>query len=472
MQMFVAGRWVDTKDKIEVRNPFDGSMIDTVPKAGPDDVERALAAAEEGARQMRSTTGYERYQMLHKASELMTDRRERLARLISSEEGKTLAEGASEVERAIETIVLSAEEAKRITGEILPLDGASSGRGKLGFTLRVPCGVVVAITPFNFPLNLVCHKVGPALAAGNAVILKPASDTPLSALSLVEILLEAGLPEMAISCLTGSGATIGDMLSADPRVRKITFTGSREIGEHICKTAGLKKVTMELGSNSPIVVLPDADLDLVADATAKTGYGNAGQVCISAQRVLAVGKVYDDLVGAIRKRVEKIRMGNQLEASTTMGPMIRASDADRVGKWIDEAVAGGARLVVGGKHQGTMHEPTLLADVTPEMRVSREELFGPAVAVMRASDIDEAIRLANDTPFGLSASVFTRDLEMALRFARDVHSGNLHINWGPQWRADLMPYGGLKQSGFGREGPRYAVEEMTETKTVVIHGLR
>jgi glyceraldehyde-3-phosphate dehydrogenase (NADP+) len=401
----------------------------------------------------------------------MRERQDDLGRTISLEEGKVLAEGLFEASRATETIDLSADEAKRLGGEVLPLDGAPGGAGKLGFTLRVPCGVVVAITPFNFPLNLVCHKVGPALAAGNAVVLKPASDTPLSALKMVEILLAAGLPPLAISCLTGSGGAIGDALCTDPRVRKISFTGSRDIGEHICRQAGIKRVTMELGSNSPLIVMNDADLSKVVEATVATGYANAGQVCISAQRVIALDKVYGDFVEQLRPRVAALTTGNPLEKSTKMGPMIREADAVRVGQWIDEAVSGGARLLTGGGRRGTLVEPTLLADVDPRMRISCDELFGPAVAVTRAGDIDQAIALANDSRYGLSAGIFTQNLDWALRFARQIDSGNIHINWGPQWRADLMPYGGLKDSGMGKEGPKYAIHEMTELKTVVIHGV-
>jgi acyl-CoA reductase-like NAD-dependent aldehyde dehydrogenase len=471
MKMFVAGQWVDGSQRWEVHNPFDGAVIDTVPRASADDVERALAAAVEGSKIMRATSGHDRAKILRKAADLVGQRAEKLGRLISSEEGKVLAEGLFEVSRARETLEVSAEEAKRLTGEVLPLDGAPGGAGKLGFTLRVPCGVVAAITPFNFPLNLVCHKVGPALAAGNAVILKPASDTPLSALSLVEILLEAGLPPLAISCLTGSGGAIGEMICSDPRVRKISFTGSRDVGERICKAAGIKRVTMELGSNSPIIVMPDADLTKVAEATVATGFSNAGQVCISAQRVIAMSGVYDELLRILRPKVEAITTGNQLDEKTKMGPMIRESDAARVEQWVDEAVAGGAKLVTGGKRRGTLYQPTVVADVDPQMRISRDELFGPAVAVTRAGSIDEAIRIANDTPYGLAAGIFTESLDSAMRFARQVESGNLHVNWGPQWRADLMPYGGLKDSGFGKEGPKYAVQEMTELKTVVIHGV-
>jgi glyceraldehyde-3-phosphate dehydrogenase (NADP+) len=471
MKMFVAGKWVDKSKQIEVRNPYDGSVVDTVPAADAGDVDAALAGAVEGAKVMRSLSGYERFEILRRAADLIGARSEKLGRLISNEEGKTLAEGVFEVSRARETMALSAEEAKRIGGEVLPVDGAPGVAGKLGFTLRVPCGVVAAITPFNFPLNLVCHKVGPALAAGNAVVVKPASDTPLSALALAEILLEAGLPPAGIACVTGSGGAIGDALAGDPRVRKISFTGSRDVGEHICKVAGLKRVTMELGSNSPIIVMPDADLDKVADATVATGYSNAGQVCISTQRVIGLAKVYGDLVDALAPKVAAIALGDPLDAKTRMGPMVRESDAKRVESWVEEAVGGGAKLVVGGKRRGATYEPTLLADVDPAMRVSREELFGPAVAVTRAESIEEAIRLANDSPYGLAAGIFTESITWAMQFARQVESGNLHINWGPQWRADLMPYGGLKESGFGKEGPKYAIAEMTELKTVIVHGV-
>lgn len=471
MKMFIGGEWVDKRARIEVRNPFDNSVIDTVPRAEADDVERALAGAVEGAAIMRRMSGYERARILRKAADLLGQRTEKLGRLISSEEGKVLAEGLAEVARSRETIELSADEAKRLCGEVLPLDGAPGGAGKLGFTLRVPCGVVAAITPFNFPLNLVCHKIGPALAAGNSVILKPASDTPLSALAMVEILLEAGLPPLAIHCLTGSGATLGDAICSDPRVRKISFTGSRDVGEHICRVAGLKKVTMELGSNSPIIVMGDADLNKVAEATIATGYANAGQVCISTQRVIALAPVYHDLIEVLRPKVQAIAVGNQLDEKTKMGPMVRESDAKRVESWVNEAVAAGATLVTGGHRRGTIYEPTLVADVDPRMRISCQELFGPAVAMTRADSIEEAIRIANDTPYGLAAGIFTENITWAMQFARQVDSGNLHINWGPQWRADLMPYGGLKESGFGKEGPKYAVAEMTELKTVIIHGV-
>jgi acyl-CoA reductase-like NAD-dependent aldehyde dehydrogenase len=469
MKMYVAGEWIDKPQKIEVRNSYDDSVIDTVPRADRGDVERAVQSAERGARAMARLSAHERWTILRKAADLVAARGEELAALISREEGKIIAEGRLEAARAVDTLTESAEAGKRLHGETVPLDGAAYGKGKFGVTLRVPCGVVVAISPFNFPLNLVCHKVGPALAGGNAVIVKPASDTPLSALRLTEILLEAGLPPEGINTLTGGGGEIGDLLVADRRVRKITFTGSRDVGEHICRLAGIKRLTMELGSNAPVIVMPDADLDKVASAVAATGYANAGQVCISTQRVLTAGTVYGDFLDALTPRVKALKLGDQFDETVKVGPMIREKEAARVEAWIQEAVEGGARVTTGGRRQGALFEPTVIADVKPAMRISCDEIFGPAVAVTPFTDIDEAIALANDTNYGLAAGIFTENLEWAWKFAREVESGNLHVNWGPQWRADLMPYGGLKESGFGKEGPAYAIEEMTELKMVVFH---
>lgn len=469
MRNFIAGEWVEKAKKLEVKNPFDNSVIDTVPRADAGDVDRALAFAERGAKVMAKLTGYERWKILRKTADLMAARNEEIGQIISKEEGKIIAEGRGEANRAVETIMGSAEEAKRLHGETVPLDGDPSGKNKLGFTLRVPCGVVAAIAPFNFPLNLVCHKVGPALAAGNSVILKPASDTPLSGIKLVEILLEAGLPPEGIQVLTGSGGEIGDPLVADKRVRKITFTGSVEIGERICQMAGIKKVTMELGSNCPLIVMPDADLDKVAAAVAMTGYANAGQVCISTQRVLTSGKIYSDFLNVLKPKVEALATGNQLDEQTKVGPMVKEAEAVRVDEWVNEAVSQGARLLAGGGRRGAIYVPAVVADAKPQMRVCREELFGPAVTVTPFADINEAIALANDSAFGLGAGIFTENVEWAMKFARECEAGNLHINWGPQWRADLMPYGGLKNSGYGKEGPAYAVDEMTELKMVVFH---
>ena len=470
MKMYIGGQWVDRDEKVPVINPYSGSQVDTVPRGSAADVDAAVTSAVAGAAVMAEVPAYQRYTILKKAADLLAQRTQEFARTITMEEGKTLAEATAEVGRAVQTMTLSAEESKRLHGETVPLDAAPGiGAHLLGFTVRVPCGVVAAISPFNFPLNLVCHKVGPGLAAGNAVIIKPASDTPLSALKLTEVLLEAGLPPLAIQCVTGPGGAIGDALCTDPRVRKITFTGSRDVGEHICHTAGLKKVTMELGANCPMIVMPDADVEKVALATVAGGFSNAGQVCISTQRVLVGSQVYGDYLDALKPQVEGLRTGDGLADGVQMGPMIRESDAARVDQWVREAVDTGARLVTGGDRSGTMYAPTVVADVRPEMRISCDELFGPAVAVTRFDTIEDAIALANDSVYGLSAALYTQNLDWAMKFVRQVHSGNLMINSSPQFRVDLMPYGGLKDSGMGKEGPGYAIHEMTELKMVAFH---
>ncbi|MDE0446867.1 MAG: aldehyde dehydrogenase family protein [Spirochaetaceae bacterium] len=469
MKMLLGGNWVDRAEKIDVLNPFDGSVVDTVPQSSLADIEEALATAERGARVMADLTGYQRYELLMKVADLMRERADDLARTITLEEGKILAEAQIEATRAREIIVLSAEEAKRLSGEVIPLDGAPGVEGKLGFTLRVPCGVVVGISPFNFPLHLVCHKVGPAIAAGNACIIKPATDTPLSALKLIELFVEAGVPPEAVQCLTGPGGSLGNALCSDPRVRKITFTGSRDIGERICQVAGLKRVTMELGSNAPLIVMPDADPKRVAAAAAMSGFSNAGQVCISTQRVIAHNDIYGDLLDAMTDVAAGISTGDPLADATGMGPMIREEDSERVASWVSEAASAGARVLTGGERNGQIFQPTVVADVRPEMKISYDEIFGPVVGVSQAPDIDTAIELANDTKYGLSAAIFTQNVDWAMQFVRKCESGNIHVNWGTQWRADLMPYGGLKDSGMGKEGPKYAVQEMTETKMAVFH---
>jgi glyceraldehyde-3-phosphate dehydrogenase (NADP+) len=469
MKMFLSGEWQDRGQSIPVINPFDGSTVDTVPLGSAADVDSALAMLVDGAKVMRAMPSADRCRILQSAVRLLRENTEEIARTITLEEGKILAESRLEVSRAAETLDVSAEESKRITGEVLPLDAAPGGAGKFGFTLRVPCGIVAAICPFNFPLNLVAHKVGPAIAAGNAILIKPAGNTPLTALKLVEVLLKAGLPPNSIACITGPGSELGEAICTDPRIRKISFTGSHPVGESICRMAGVKRVTMELGSNSPVIVMDDADLEKAASLVAASGFANAGQVCISAQRILTSRQRYGDFLDALKPKVEAITTGDPLAPETKMGPMVREADAERVQMWIQEAVASGAKLVTGGTRKGTQHAPTILCDVDPSQRISREELFGPAVAVTPFTSFDEAIALANGTNYGLAASIFTQDIDRALRFAREVDAGNLHINWGTQWRADLMPYGGLKDSGIGKEGPRYAIREMTEEKMVVIH---
>jgi acyl-CoA reductase-like NAD-dependent aldehyde dehydrogenase len=471
--MLVGGSWRSAKTGVteDVTSPYDGSVVGTVPVAGPDDVEAALAAAEAGAARWRRTPAHERMRILLRAAQLADDRAGEIARMISSEVGKTITEATGEASRSGEIIRLAAFEGTQLYGDTLPLDAnRGTGPDKIGFTLRQPCGVVVAISPFNYPALLVLHKLAPALAAGNAVVLKPARATPLTALALAGCFVDAGLPEGVLSVLTGPGGELGDLLVADPRVRKISFTGSTAIGERITRMAGVKKLSLELGASCPVIVLPDADLDLASSAVATGGYVNAGQVCISVQRVIAHPAVSGDFLDALVPKVEAIRVGDPSAPETGMGTLISTGEAERVRESIAAAAASGARVLTGGERDRSMVAPTVVADVDPSSPFAQKELFGPAVAVSTAADWDSAIMQANGTAYGLAAGIFTSDVAGAVRAIREIDAGSIHINWTPLWRADLMPYGGLKESGIGKEGPRSAVEEMTEVKTVVLHG--
>jgi glyceraldehyde-3-phosphate dehydrogenase (NADP+) len=336
--------------------------------------------------------------------------------------------------------------------------------------LHQPCGVVVAISPFNYPALLVLHKVAPALAAGNAVVLKPARTTPLTALALAACFVDAGLPEGVLSVLTGSGRELGDLLVTDPRVRKISFTGSTAVGQRITQMAGIKKLSLELGASCPVIIMPDADIELASSAVAAGGYVNAGQVCISVQRVITHPRVSEDFLDALLPKVRAIRVGDPSLAETGMGTLINTAEAERVRESIAAAADAGARVLTGGERDGSMVAPTVVADVDPSSPFAQDELFGPAVAVTTAADWASAVAQANGTAYGLAAGIFTSDVAGAVRAMREIDAGSIHINWTPLWRADLMPYGGLKGSGIGKEGPRWAVEEMTELKTVILHG--
>jgi glyceraldehyde-3-phosphate dehydrogenase (NADP+) len=472
--MLVGGRWrpaAGTGKTEDVTSPYDGSVVGTVPVGGPDDVEAALAAAERGAATWRRTPAHERMRILMRAADLADARVKEIARTLSAENGKTITEATAEAGRSGALIRLAAFEGTQLYGETLPLDAnPGTGLDKVGFTLRQPCGIVVAITPFNYPALLVLHKLAPALAAGNAVVLKPARTTPLTALALAACFVDAGLPEGVLSVLTGPGSELGDALVADRRVRKVSFTGSTAVGERITRLAGVKKLSLELGASCPVVVLPDADIELAASAVAVGGFANAGQVCISVQRVITHPAVTGDFLDALLPKVEAIRVGDPSAAGTGMGTLITAAEAERVEKSLADAVAGGARLLTGGQRDGAVVTPAVVADVDPASALSQDELFGPAVAVSSAADWEQAIAQANGTAYGLGAGVFTADVAGAVRAIREIDAGTVHINWTPLWRADLMPYGGLKGSGIGKEGPRAAVAEMTEAKTVILHG--
>ncbi|MGW7546466.1 aldehyde dehydrogenase family protein [Streptomyces sp. NPDC054770] len=473
VDMLIGGTWTPALSGAaeEVTSPFDGAAVGVVPVAGVKDVEAALAAAEAGAAVWRATPAHERMRILFDAAKLADRRAAETARLISAETGKTITEATGEAGRSGDIIRLAAFEGAHLYGDTLPLDAnRGTGHDKIGFTVRQPCGVVVAITPFNYPALLVLHKLAPALAAGNAVVLKPARTTPLTALALAACFVDAGLPDGVLSVLTGPGGVLGDALVSDPRVRKVSFTGSTSTGEHITRRAGVKKLSLELGASCPVVILPDADIEAAASAVALGGYINAGQVCISVQRVITHPAISGDFLDALVPKVEAIRTGDPASADTGIGTLITQQEAERVSASIADAVSGGARLLTGGERDGAVITPAVVADVAPGSPFSQDELFGPAVAVSTAEDWQSAIAQANGTAYGLGAGIFTSDVSGAVRAIREIDAGTVHINWTPLWRADLMPYGGLKGSGIGKEGPRAAVEEMTEAKTVVLHG--
>jgi acyl-CoA reductase-like NAD-dependent aldehyde dehydrogenase len=473
MQMLIAGTWRGAADgrAEEVRSPFDGRIIDTVPVATVKDAQAALDCAEVGARLQRSTPAHMRVDILLRAAALADERAEDIAQTISAETGKPITEARGEASRSGNIIRLAAHEGSQLYGSTLPLDAnAGTGLDKIGFTLRQPVGIVVAITPFNYPALLVLHKIAPALAAGNAVVLKPARATPLTALKLAQCFVDAGLPPEALSVLTGPGSTLGDVLVTDPRVRKVSFTGSTATGTRISSIAGVKKLSLELGASCPVIILPDADIELASSAVAAGGFINAGQVCISVQRVIVDRRVEADFLDALVPKVEAIAVGNPKEDDTRLGSLISEEEASRVHASIAEARHSGARVLTGGHRDGAVVTPAVVAGVDPRSNLSRNELFGPAVAVTSAHDIETAIALANDNDYGLGAGIFTSDIAGTVRAMRQIDAGNIHINWTPLWRADLMPYGGLKGSGIGKEGVRSAVQEMTEEKTVVLHG--
>lgn len=468
MKMYVAGEWRSGASQVEVLNPYSGIGIDTVPDATVGDAGLALEAAALGAKQMAALPAYRRAELLERAAELTDARVEQLAQTITTEQGKTRAEGRSEASRIASMLRYCAGEALRQQGEVLAMDSAPAGVGRLGFTLPGPCGVVLAITPFNYPALLVCHKIGPALAAGNAVILKPAETTPLTALLLTEIIIEAGFPPLALQCVTGSGSRLGPVLCGSKIVRKISFTGSVGVGDAIARSAGAKRLTCELGSTSTVVVFDDADVELTGREIVRSAYANAGQVCISAQRVLATAPVRDALVDSVLRGIDQIRPGDPSAESTTMGPVITPDEAQRITGVLRQAQRQGGTLVRGGDAAGALVAPALLVDAPETSSVWIDELFGPAVA-LRETTQQRALTEANAGRYGLSMSIFTRDIDKALAFARGIDSGMVHINSGPLFRIDSMPYGGVRDSGFGKEGIRYAMEEMTERKLVIVH---
>ena len=469
MRMFLGGKWVDREERIEVRNPFDNGVIDTVPRASVADVDEAIGSAVAGAKTCRSLPAYRRMEILDRTARYVEERSEDFARTIATEGSKTIREARKEVSRSVNTLRVSAEQARRLVGETIPFDSFPGGENKVGYYYRVPLGVIVCITPFNDPLNLVAHKLGPALAGGNAVVLKPATETPLSAIKLAEAFLEAGLPPRALQVVTGRGSEIGDALVRDERPRMISFTGGVDTGKRITQNAGLKKIGMELGGNSPVIVWRDADLDWAAESCVSGAFWAAGQNCIGVQRILVHEAVYEEMRERVVARTERYRIGDKLDESCDMGPMIAEREAVRIEEWVTEAVRQGASLLCGGEREGALYAPTVLDDVTPEMKVDKNEVYAPVVNLYRVDSLEQAIDEANDAPYGLHAAVFTQDIDVAFRAVDGLDAGGVVVNESTDYRLDSMPFGGVKSSGLGREGVEFALMEMTEPKVVCLN---
>lgn len=454
---------------IEVRSPYDGHLIGSVGSGGPAELDAAVAASR-AVLASGPLPAHRRAQILEVAARLAAERTEELARTICEEAAKPIRHARVEAQRAADTLRFSAAAARTLTGETVPLDASAAGEGKLGVVLRFPIGVVAAITPFNFPLNLVLHKLGPAVAAGCPVVLKPASSTPLSAHAAADLFEEAGLPPGWINVVPCSGK-VAQRLVEHPDVAMVTFTGSRDVGWKIRASAPKKKVSLELGNNSPVIIEPDGDWRAAALKIRVAGYSHAGQSCISTQRVYVHKDVAEDFCDVLAREVEGLVVGDPADEATEVSSVISSQEGDRVRSWIEEALAGGARLLAGGQPDAgsaAVVRPTLLADVTPEMKVCSGEVFGPVVAVATYTDLGDALHQANDTDYGLQAAIFTSDLSAAMRAAHTLEFGAVLVNEVPTWRADQMPYGGLRDSGNTREGPAYAVREMTEPRLIVL----
>ncbi len=466
MEMLIAGKWVDKEDKIEVRNPYDNSVLDTVPGATAEDVNAAITAAEEGYRINKNLPIHERIRILRGAADIITDNAEDFARTIATEGSKTIREARKEVGRAAQTMMISAEEARRINGETIPFNSSPGSENRVGYYFRFPIGIIAAITPFNDPLNLVAHKVGPAIAGGNSVVLKPATVTPLSAIKLGKALMDAGLPANVLNIVTGHGSKIGDALVTDPRVRMISFTGGLEAGQAIVKKAGLKKIGMELGSNTPVIVCADCDMEQAVELSVSGAFWAVGQNCIGVQRIYIEKDVYDEFEKRFVERTRKMKVGPQLEEDTDMGPMITEGEAKRIEGWVNDAVAKGAKILTGGERNGSVYQPTVLAEVPAGCTIDKEEVFAPTVNLYPVKDLDEAIAKANAVNFGLHAGIFTRDINKAFKAIHELDVGGIIVNDSSDYRVDLMPFGGVKNSGLGREGIKFALQEMTEPRVV------
>jgi glyceraldehyde-3-phosphate dehydrogenase (NADP+) len=465
-KMFLAGKWVKRDRIIEVRDPQDNSIIDTVPAASAEDMLQCIEEAKDGVRIAASMPVHKRMAIINKAADYIETNKEKFARTIAREGSKTIREATKEVNRCIQTLRISAEEARRIHGETISFDQMPGNENRVGYYYRFPIGIIGAITPFNDPLNLVAHKVGPAIASGNAIIVKPSTLTPLSALLLAEAFDEAGLPPKVLSVITGYGSEIGDILVTHPAIRMISFTGGIEAGEEIISKAGLKKISMELGSNSPVIVLEDADLDEAIESTVSGAFWAAGQNCIGVQRIYIQESVMDAFQKKFVERTNQYRVGDKQSELTDMGPLITEEEAVRVENLVNEAIEKGAVLLTGGKRKGAFYWPTVLTNVPEDCRIAKEEIFGPVVLLYPVRDLDTAIEKANSVDYGLQAGIFTNNVRKAYKAIEQMNVGGIMINDSSDYRIDAMPFGGVKKSGLGREGIKFAIHEMTEPKVV------
>ncbi|MFC7395392.1 aldehyde dehydrogenase family protein [Scopulibacillus cellulosilyticus] len=465
-KMYFAGGWVKRDQVIEVRDPQDNSIIDTVPAASAEDMLKCIEEAKKGAKIAAAMPVHERISIINKAADYIEANKEKYARTIAREGSKTIREAGKEVIRCIQTLRISAEEARRVHGETIPFDQMPGSENRVGYYQRVPIGIIGAITPFNDPLNLVAHKVGPAIASGNAIIVKPATVTPLSALLLAEAFSEAGIPPKILSVITGYGSEIGDVLVTHPAIRMISFTGGLEAGEEIARKAGLKKISMELGSNSPVIVLEDADLEEAVESTVSGAFWAAGQNCLGVQRIYVQESIMNQFETAFVKRTNQYNIGDKQSELTDMGPLITEKEAIRVEKLVNEAIEKGAALLAGGKRHGAFYSPTVLKNIPEECAIAKEEIFGPVVLFYPFSDIDKAIEKSNNVNYGLQAGIFTKNIDKAQKAIAKMDVGGIMINDSSDYRIDAMPFGGVKKSGLGREGIKFSIHEMTEPKVV------
>ena len=468
-RLLIGGEWhTGTRPPLDVADKYTGAIIGRVECAGREQVAAAVAAARESFTN-RPLDPQQRYAILHRAASLIDRQRDELAALISAEGGLPIADAAVEVARAIQTFTVSAEEGKRLVGEMVPIDGAPGQAHRMAFTIRVPRGVVCGITAFNSPLNMVCHKVAPALASGNTVVVKPAELTPLTAARLCELLLEAGLPPGHVNLVNGCGDEIGPWLVENPDISFYSFTGSSRVGAWIHERVGLRPVSLELGSISATIVCEDADLDRAAARCAASGFRRAGQMCTSTQRLFVHRDVERAFCDRLARAVCALKVGDPRDPQTDVGPMISEAAAVRAESWVRDAVAAGATLLHGGRRDGAILYPTVLTHVTRGMRVVCEEIFAPVLSIMPFASLDDAIAEVNASPFGLAAGIFSRDVTRVMTAARRLHVGLVHINEASSSRVDLLPFAGVKQSGLGREGPKYAMQDMTEERLVTIN---